>query len=84
VLVPDQTCRPSKARQIDQLDGRSILDPRPSATTRTRRRLHPQLNVHDNRVGSFIVDTDDVDRWQADQHLAQARKVDLHRGSPDR
>jgi hypothetical protein len=40
--------------------------------------------VYRDGVGAFVVDAEHADRRQADQQLTHPRRVELHRGSPDR
>jgi len=84
VLVPHQPRRSTERRQIDQLDGRSVLHPCRPTAARTQRPRRPRLDMHTQGCVGLVDDTERVDRRQADQQLAHARRVRLHRGSPDR
>jgi hypothetical protein len=84
VLVPHQPRRPPEALQVDQLNSWPVLHPRHRATRRALRPFRTRLDVHNDGLVALVVDAEHVHRRQADQQLAQARRVRLHRGSPDR
>lgn len=84
VLATHQPGWPTEARQVRQLYRRAVLDTRRCAAGRAARPERPALDVHDDGVDALVVDAQHVDRGQANEQLAHARRVDLHRGSPDR
>jgi len=67
-------------RQIDQVDGAAVLDPRPAVAASARRARFSGLDDHDELAGHRVVDADHVDVGQSDQQLAHARRVDLQQG----
>src|SRR5690606_34450482 len=81
VLAPHQPGRASEARQVDQLHPGPVLDPSAHPAAATPRRTTTGFDVHDDRLVGSVIDGEDVHLGQADEQLAHARSVGLHRGS---
>lgn len=71
VLAPAQGHWPTEAAQVDQVDHRPVLRPRPLTAARTRRRLDGDHEATVER----LVDLEHVHRGQTDQQLAHARAL---------
>ncbi len=69
-LSPGQANRASEGRWIDQLDWRTILDPRPLATSRARRHRISGLYVHPKRLTVEVghPENGDVGKSDKDPH----------------
>ena len=83
VLAPPQDHWPAETREVDQLDHRAVLDPRPLTTTRTDRVHHDRLDRHLEPTNQRLDHVHDVHIGQSgsDQQLARVRSVEHSRGT---
>jgi hypothetical protein len=82
MLAPHKTRQPTKHRQINQLDHRTILDHCWRSTLLTHGSNTTGLDIDPDRLTSHIVDTHDVHNTKTDKQLTHHSRVNFHRGSP--
>jgi hypothetical protein len=79
--MPHQTGRSAEAGKINQFDDWPVLHMGEHSTSSAPRSTCPDFDVDAQRLTNNIVDAQDVHFRQADQQLAHARRIRLHRGS---
>jgi hypothetical protein len=83
MLAPDQPGSSAEHRQVRQLHGWPVLDRDVATTAGTCRSRFACLDMHTQRLISDVIDGEHVHFGESDQQLAHARRVQLHRGSPE-
>ncbi len=83
MLAPDEPGSTAESRQVDQLDQRAILNRHVTAAAGARRPRLASLDMHPHRLTGQVGHREHVDVGESDQQLAHARRVQLHRGSPE-
>ena len=81
MLVPHQSRRATEARQVHQLHDGPVLHMGEHAASGTTRPTGSDFDVDSKWLAIHIVEAEDVHLGQADQQLAHARRIRLHRGS---
>jgi hypothetical protein len=82
VLAPHEACRPTKHREIHQLDHRTILDHRRRFTLLAIWPNIAGLDIDPDRLASHIINAHDVHDTKANKQLTHHSKANFHRGSP--
>jgi hypothetical protein len=80
-LVPHQAGRPAERREVNQLDRPSVLDPHRAVTVWAPRSGTACLDMDAYRTIGFVGGAEHADIAESDQQLADARRVNFHRGS---
>jgi len=80
-LVPHQAGRATKGGEVDELDLAPILDPRRPPAPWARRSQAEGLDMDPHRAARVIHGPEDRHVTESDEQLADARRVDFHRGS---
>jgi hypothetical protein len=83
VLAPDQASRAPEGGQVDQLHRRPLLDRHRTSAAGAGGAIGTGLDVDPHWPAHLLDDPEHPHRRQSDQQLAHARRVHLHRGSPD-
>ncbi len=80
-LVPHEASRATEGGEVDQLDSAPVLDPRRPAAARARWSRATALDMDPDRATRVVLRAEDGHVTESDQQLADARRVDIHRGS---
>jgi hypothetical protein len=83
VLAPDEPGAAAEHRQVDQPDRRTILDRHLTAAARAPRPRFAGLDVDAQRLAGDVDHGEHVHVGESDQQLADARALELHRGSTE-
>ncbi len=80
-LVPDEPGCPALQREVDQVDGRSVLDRRHTSAARTARAVDGRLHVDPSLALWAVFAEEEPDLRQSDHPGQRARRVSHQRGS---
>jgi hypothetical protein len=83
VLAPDEPAASPEDWQVDVLDVGTVLDPGAGGALRAARWISRQLDHDAKRLAFHVVNAEHDHLGKADQKRAHARRVCLHRGSPN-